>query len=88
MTLPNILVTILLLSKLVLADAPVTCEQVEAACEQTAENYRVLVKSQDELIVKLTSQRNDLAKEPAAVPWYFWTLVGAAGATLVIGVRR
>lgn len=64
------------------------CDGIISSCQETVESYRVLVTDQDKLILNLTKQRNELATKPDGMPFYFWLLVGAAGATLAIGVRR
>lgn len=91
----KLILAILLISQLTFAD----CEDLikageasEQACNVTIGAYRTLVSDQDKLILELTKQRNDLAKEAVStqplLPWYLWALVGAAGATIAIGVRR
>lgn len=64
------------------------CEGVLTLCQETVEAYKGLVAEQDKLILKLTEQRNALAERPSQTPWYFWVIVGAAGALVVDHVRR
>ncbi len=83
----KLLIVALLTTQLSLATEP-SCDGIISTCQDTVQSYRVLVTDQDKLIVNLTKQRDDLAKQPSSVPWYFWMLIGAAGATAVIGIRR
>jgi hypothetical protein len=84
----KILTTLLLLLSLNLSAAPPSCEEIIEDCESTMESYRVLVKSQDDLIINLTKQRDELAQKPSSTPWYFWVLIGASGALVIDNIRK
>lgn len=68
------------------------CDKIIQAADLTVQKYKDLTASQGELILQLTEQRNDAIKAQgnniSIGQMLLWTLVGAASATVVIGVRR
>jgi hypothetical protein len=65
-----------------------SCNEIIGACEETTQAYRMLVQDQDKLIINLTKQRDELAQKPSNTPWYFFVLVGAAGALVIDNIRK
>lgn len=96
-----LVVLALLVAKQVKGDIPVignscdavlnACEASEASCQELVKAQRELVGSQDNMIVKLTKQRNEaleMVKPEASMPWYIWTVVGIAGGVILTrGIR-
>jgi len=83
------------LNQVVLADPCDTviqsCDATIKAGQESLDKYRVLVTKQDELILKLTEQRNLMAKEQRSVSILdiiFWTVLGAGTYAIVNNVRR
>lgn len=61
------------------------------ACKGLVDKQKQLLAAQDDLIVKVTKQRNEaleLTKDVNSVPWYVYVLTGAAGALILDKVRR
>ena len=61
-------------------------------CEDQIQRYKELVSTQDTIIEKAINQRNKAYEQSKdfqpSIPWWVYTIVGAAGATVLIrGVK-
>jgi hypothetical protein len=62
------------------------CDQAVTDCSELSAKQRDLIAAQDNLIVKVTKQRNealDMVKPEPSIPWYIWTVVGVAGGVIL-----
>ena len=67
------------------------CAESEARCQDLNVAQKRLVTEQDNLIVKVTKQRNEaleMVKPDPSMPWYVWTVMGIAGGVILTrGIR-
>lgn len=66
------------------------CEEVIEAGAKALEAKDLVIQQQDLLVNNLREQRNEAIKQRGVTFWDVlpWTLIGAAAATVIIGVRR
>ena len=79
----------LLLAKASKADCDSTleaCDKAVTECTELNNKQRELIAAQDNLIVKVTKQRNealDMVKPDSNIPWYITIVVGIAGGVIL-----
>jgi hypothetical protein len=62
------------------------CDKAVTECTELSAKQRDLINAQDNLIVKVTKQRNealDMVKPEAGIPWYVTIVVGIAGGVIL-----
>ncbi len=70
--------------------ATVTCEEMADAYETAVSEQRLALQAQDGVIANLREQRDLALKSsgPTLLDWALPLLIGAAGAVVLIGIRR